>query len=430
MSYVGNVVSGGEPNLVASTLYGECASLASTAAKVVTIANYDALLLGTTIHVKFLYTNTAANPTLNVNDTGAKPIYVDGVAFPGITPLASWNPNSVVSLTYDGTAWRMNDTGMPASNANLSILNTVYPVGAIYLTVNATNPGLLFGGTWERITNRFLLAAGDGHDAGTTGGAETVTLDATQIPGHTHTVPAHAHGLNGHTHTVGPHAHSMNNHTHSIPAHSHGLNAHTHSIGAHSHSLNSHVHQVPAHAHGMNGHTHSIPALSGSTGGAGAHGHRFVFAPSAGGYQQTSFGYKYEYPGSLSSSTGIESSGIEDVGNHTHSVSTNANTTGGPSTANTANSSVFNTGAASGNTGNSTSFNSGAPSVANTANSANLTSGTPSTANTANSVEFNTGACNGSTANSSVLTSGSTGGSQAHNNMPPYLSVYVWKRVA
>ena len=48
MSYVGNVASGGELNLVASTLYGECASLASTAAKVVTIANYDALLIGTT----------------------------------------------------------------------------------------------------------------------------------------------------------------------------------------------------------------------------------------------------------------------------------------------------------------------------------------------------------------------------------------------
>ena len=25
---------------------------------------------------------------------------------------------------------------------------------------------------------------------------------------------------------------------------------------------------------------------------------------------------------------------------------------------------------------------------------------------------------------------GSTGGSQAHNNMPPYLAVYVWKRVS
>ena len=429
MSYVGNVASGGELNLVASTLYGECASLASTAAKVVTIANYDALLIGTTIHVKFLYTNTAANPTLNVNDTGAKPIYVDGVSYPGVTPFASWNPNSVVSLTYDGVAWRMNDTGMPASNANQSILNTVYPVGAIYLTVNATNPGLLFGGTWERITNKFLLAAGDGHDAGTTGGAETVTLDATQIPGHTHTVPAHAHGLNGHTHTVGPHAHGLNNHTHSVPAHSHGLNAHTHSVGAHSHGLNSHVHTVGAHSHGLNNHTHGIPQLSGSTGQGGSHGHRSWFAPQWSGYTPKEWGFHYEKPGSLSADENPASSGLEYGGNHTHSVTTNSSTTGQAS-GSTANSGAFNSGGASGNTANSTSFDSGVPSVANTANSASLTSGTPSTANTANSIEFNTGACNTNTANSSELTSGSAGGGQAHNNMPPYLSVYVWKRVA
>lgn len=34
-----------------------------------------------------------------------------------------------------------------------------YPVGAIYLSVNDTNPATLFGGTWERIVGRFLLGA-------------------------------------------------------------------------------------------------------------------------------------------------------------------------------------------------------------------------------------------------------------------------------
>lgn len=34
---------------------------------------------------------------------------------------------------------------------NLNILNAVYPVGAIYLSVNNTHPSVLFGGTWEEI---------------------------------------------------------------------------------------------------------------------------------------------------------------------------------------------------------------------------------------------------------------------------------------
>ena len=42
-----------------------------------------------------------------------------------------------------------------------SVIDMVYPVGAIYMSVNNTNPGNLFGGTWEQIKDRFLLSAGD-----------------------------------------------------------------------------------------------------------------------------------------------------------------------------------------------------------------------------------------------------------------------------
>lgn len=40
------------------------------------------------------------------------------------------------------------------------IADLIYPVGSIYISVNYTNPGTLFGGTWKRIYNRFLLGAG------------------------------------------------------------------------------------------------------------------------------------------------------------------------------------------------------------------------------------------------------------------------------
>lgn len=65
----------------------------------------------------------------------------------------------------------------------VSILDFIYPVGSIYMSVNAaTNPGELIGGTWERIKDRFLLSAGDTYAAGNTGGSAKATL-----PSHTHT---------------------------------------------------------------------------------------------------------------------------------------------------------------------------------------------------------------------------------------------------
>lgn len=48
-----------------------------------------------------------------------------------------------------------------------------HPVGDVYISENSTSPADLFGGTWERLKDRFLLAAGDTYAAGTTGGAAT-----------------------------------------------------------------------------------------------------------------------------------------------------------------------------------------------------------------------------------------------------------------
>lgn len=66
------------------------------------------------------------------------------------------------------------------------LADLVYPVGSIYLSVLETDPGALFGGTWERIQDRFLLAAGDNYQNGTTGGAATHTLTTEELPSHNH----------------------------------------------------------------------------------------------------------------------------------------------------------------------------------------------------------------------------------------------------
>ena len=63
-----------------------------------------------------------------------------------------------------------------------------YPVGAVYLSLSATSPASIYGGTWTQIKDRFLVGAGSRNFAGNWGGTEYVTLTADQIPAHTHTV--------------------------------------------------------------------------------------------------------------------------------------------------------------------------------------------------------------------------------------------------
>lgn len=87
------------------THYGTCGSSAATVAKVVTLAGFE-LATGARIAVKFTYSNTATNPTLNVNGTGAKAICYRGTtAVSGTSNYYRWQANDVVEFIYDGTNW-------------------------------------------------------------------------------------------------------------------------------------------------------------------------------------------------------------------------------------------------------------------------------------------------------------------------------------
>lgn len=69
----------------------------------------------------------------------------------------------------------------------LAVLKAVYPIGSIYMSVNAVPPSTLFGfGTWEQIEDTFLLAAGQSYTAGDTGGEAEHTLTIDEMPSHNH----------------------------------------------------------------------------------------------------------------------------------------------------------------------------------------------------------------------------------------------------
>ena len=111
MSYISQISpdNGTTVYKVASGLYGLCATAAATAAKVVDCDDFNKLVAGVTIHVKFTYSNSVANPTLNVNGTGAKYIKRYGTTAPSTSAATSWNAGAVVSFTYDREYWQMND---------------------------------------------------------------------------------------------------------------------------------------------------------------------------------------------------------------------------------------------------------------------------------------------------------------------------------
>lgn len=71
-----------------------------------------------------------------------------------------------------------------------------YPVGAYYISSVSTSPTVLFGGTWVRVQDRMILAAGSNYTAGNTGGSATKTLVVNNIPQHSHscsTTGIHTH---------------------------------------------------------------------------------------------------------------------------------------------------------------------------------------------------------------------------------------------
>lgn len=147
--------------------YGTCSTAAGTAAKTVACTSYK-LVTGSRIVVKFTVTNTAANPTLNVNSTGAKAIQYRGSAI-GAGNLAA---NRTYEFIYDGTNYQLvgdldtntqnvtgvkgdSETSYRTGNVNITAAN----IGAAASNHNHDSEYLkLSGGTLNN--NAVILGAG------------------------------------------------------------------------------------------------------------------------------------------------------------------------------------------------------------------------------------------------------------------------------
>lgn len=105
--------------------------------------------------------------------------------------MSSAKPELPLNLT--------NNNSTSAGGSDL--VDFIYPVGSIYMSVNTTSPSVLFGGVWEQIQGRFLLASDANNPVGTTGGEATHTLTTAEMPSHTHSGSSVSAGA--HTHSRG-----------------------------------------------------------------------------------------------------------------------------------------------------------------------------------------------------------------------------------
>ncbi|MDE6454330.1 MAG: hypothetical protein K2L38_00100, partial [Dysosmobacter sp.] len=132
------------------THFGTCSTAAATAAKTVALTGFT-LAAGARIAVKFTAANTAANPTLNVNSTGAKAMVKYGTT---AVDANAWPAGAVVELIYDGASWVMltetaSRLAVPRSiRVNLASTSAVNFDGSANITPGVTGIlGAANGGT-------------------------------------------------------------------------------------------------------------------------------------------------------------------------------------------------------------------------------------------------------------------------------------------
>ena len=138
------------------THYGTCSTAAGTAAKTVSLTGFT-LATGAIVTVKFTVTNTAANPTLNVNNTGAKAIQYRGSAI-SAGYLAA---NRVYTFIYDGTNYQLiGDINTDTNTTYNTGTSTVAGITKLYTGTGSNTDGTM---TQDAITDALNGKAASSH---------------------------------------------------------------------------------------------------------------------------------------------------------------------------------------------------------------------------------------------------------------------------
>ncbi len=131
---------------------------------------------------------------LSVNSLTTKEKESD-TSFNNLTIKSLTSQNGKFQLDANGnlTVNSITSTSTPTTKPNF---NLIYPVGSIYMSVNATNPQILFGGTWTSIAQGRTLFGVDTSQTEfqtvkKTGGAKNVALTTENLPHLSGTISNH-----------------------------------------------------------------------------------------------------------------------------------------------------------------------------------------------------------------------------------------------
>lgn len=145
----------------------------------------------------YVYTLNSGEPLVSFNKT-KKWVGI------GMIPTTGTHPNNSVMVdgdivtdwgTVKGASGQFDDLYYQGNEFVSYMLNKIYPVGAVYISVNSTSPATLFGGTWVQIAQGRTLVGINTSDTDfntveQTGGEKTHTLTESEMPKHRHYTPA------------------------------------------------------------------------------------------------------------------------------------------------------------------------------------------------------------------------------------------------
>ena len=103
--------------------YGTCSTEAATAEKTVVVedTNWE-LEVGSMVAVKFSVSNSASNVTINVNGTGAYPIWASAAEYTSTSTNYTGYANRTYTYIFNGTHWVWMSNGVyPSSTTNASL---------------------------------------------------------------------------------------------------------------------------------------------------------------------------------------------------------------------------------------------------------------------------------------------------------------------